>query len=95
MELKCTAFETGGGVPDDWSDDEKQLPDQTTQDCIRNCIKEKKNDDTINGVTVQDKNDDEVKKCSCERNMVRVHSGKTNYKTCFLVPKAEGIHILL
>ena len=84
--MKCTAFETGDGAPNDGSTDEITLREQTTQDCIRNCIEEKKKDNAINGVTVENKDDNAMKHCYCERNMFRVMNGHIRYKTCFLVP---------
>ena len=85
--MKCTAFETGDGAPNDvGSDDEKYLRPKTTKDCIQSCIKEKKKDNAINGVTVKKGNDDEVKICVCERNMAKVLRAHTDWKTCFLVP---------
>ena len=68
------------------------IADQTSQDCIRSCIEEKKKDNEINGVTVWNKKDDDkVKTCFCERNMARVMKGRTDWKTCFLEPKESGI----
>ena len=60
--------------------------------CVQACIARKKNDDTINGVTIYQ---DERKGCWCEKGMIHI-GGSSVYKTCLLqesVPdSATGIH---
>ena len=57
-----------------------RIGDQTGQECINACKERRKNDATINGVTIRQ---DGTNGCWCEKKMTRF-STSTVYKTCFL-----------
>ena len=75
----CPTFEGGDGI----GDHEKWMGKLKDEKCIEACKELQKNDSNVNGVTVRQGN---KKGCYCERNMAKVISGQTGYKTCFLVP---------
>ena len=69
---------TGDGV----GGTEVKIDDLTGEECIKGCLeKKKKEDDSINGVTVYS---DGRKGCWCEKSMNSIQTEDTTYNTCFL-----------
>merc|ERR1712072_1633265 len=85
--LTCT-LEVGEGQTHSGGKDEKDLGKQTPEECVRLCNQEKKNDDQINGITVDNEGG-----CWCERKMRKIVTGENKFKSCYLVkiPGKEGL----
>ena len=104
---ECPSFITGDGH-EDWGDSGEELAikdpetgelsQMTDEACIQRCLLEKRNDWSINGVTVYQ---DNRPGCFCERKMTHVqfsvdYYGKSYemYKTC-LLPKGNLMSLLI
>ena len=61
---------------------EEEISKQTGDACVKACVEQKRNEDSINGVTVRK---DGGGSCFCEKGMNRIPaSGSSTYKTCYL-----------
>ena len=84
-----TAYECSFVSGDGDGESDIKIGDQTGNDCIKACVELRKEDKSINGVTVFQ---DNRGGCYCEKNMDKVSPSST-YKTCFL--KTEGRKLLI
>ena len=70
-------FTTGDGA----GGTEFPLTPLTGSACVEACVRQKKTDATINGVTIYS---DGRKGCWCEQNMRSINSASTRFNTCFI-----------
>ena len=77
-------FTTGDGV----GGTEFRLYHLTVSACVEACVRQKKTDATINGVTIYS---DGRMGCWCEQNMKSKNSASTTYKTCLITFNGKDI----